>query len=1165
MSQNFVHLRVRSEYSLSDSIVRLKDLTSQVASDSMPSVALTDFNNLFGLVKFYKLARSSGLKPIMGADVLVKYSHSKKPTNMTLLIKNEIGYRNLTKLISDAYLSKHTNAVPVIDFSWLKTLNTGLIALSGGREGEIGRLLSVNKDEEAREILKINQDLFDDRFYLEIQRTGRTGEESFIQKALNLSGKFDCPLVATNDVRFISQKEFEAHEARVCIHDSRLLNDPRRERQYSEEQYLRSASEMIDLFKDIPEAIDNTLEIAKRCNLQISLGDNYLPDYPIPDGLSADDFLTKQAIKGLEQKYHALNSMNIKHHHLNKDTVLTYKDRLNYELKVVIKMGFSGYFLIVMDFIAWAKQNKIPVGPGRGSGAGSLIAYVLEITDLDPIEHDLLFERFMNPERVSMPDFDIDFCMEGRDKVIDYVADRYGRDAVSQIVTFGTLSAKAVVRDIARVLGKPYALGDKLSKLIPFEIGITLESARSKEKELDTFINNDDDASEIWDLATQLEGITRNCGRHAGGVVISPSKITDFTPIYCDETGSSAMTQFDKNDVEDVGLVKFDFLGLRTLTIIDWTLDLINRDKDSQSKYLKLTDINLDDRETFEFMQSGNTTAVFQLESRGMRELIKKLGPDRFDDIIALVALFRPGPLQSGMVDDFISRKKGQSSISYPHPKYQHDCLKPFLSPTYDVILYKEQVMQIAQEMGGYTLGGADILRRAMGKKNVKEMAEQRQVFVEGAVQKGFDEDLASNIFDLMEKFAGYGFNKSHSAAYALLAYQTAWLKAHYPSEFMAATMSSDMDKTDKIVPYIEDCKNLGINVRPPSINSGEYKFSVAKDGSIIYGLGAIKGLGEGVVDLIVTARKKGGAFYDIYQFCSRVDLNKLSRRSIEALIKAGAFDEIGPSESLDYCRSWLTVALDDASKLADQVSKNEESGIDDLFGTSISETSKEIEHKMPQQIVVQSTKERLDQEKKILGLYLTGHPLDQYKSEIDCLNLCRLSDIKSKSGSIRCIGLITSIRVIKNKKGKNFAAVTLDDKHGRVEFTLWAETYDKYREYLYDDALIYATGEVVQDKFSGGNKIVVDRIQSFYELRKDKLQKIELVIYSGNDSWVESLRDRVSNFKDGTTAIQIKYHNGSSSVSLEPDKAWRVDPRDELIDGLMSDFGASNISFEFS
>ena len=843
MTAQFVHLRLHSEYSLVDGLVRIKPLAKKVAEMGMPAVALTDFNNFFGLVKFYKAAQGAGVKPILGADLLVQDETGEgSPTQLLLLVADQTGYQNLTKLISRAYQEGQRQAVPMIMKSWLNNHSDGLIALSGGRSGELGVALISGRSAEAEQMLLDYMQLFPNRFYLELQRTGRAGEEDYLHAAVDLASQFSCPVVATNDVRFIDAAEFEAHEARVCIHEGRALDDPRRERRYSENQYLRSAEEMVELFSDIPEAIQNSVEIAKRCTLDLRLGEYFLPDYPIPDGLTINEFFIKLSEEGLQERLVRLFDPQADDF---PETQKLYAERLRFELDIIIQMGFPGYFLIVMDFIRWAKDNQIPVGPGRGSGAGSLVAYALKITDLDPIEYDLLFERFLNPERVSMPDFDIDFCMEGRYRVIAYVAEQYGRDAVSQIVTFGTMAAKAVVRDVARVQGKSYGLADKLSKLIPFEVGMTLEKAVEQEEELKQFLDQDDEAAEIWGMALQLEGVSRNCGKHAGGVVIAPTIITDFSPVYCDDSGGGVVTQFDKNDVEEAGLVKFDFLGLRTLTIIDWAVRMINRTREAQGEeLLDIEKIPLDDAATYEMMQRAETTAVFQLESRGMKELIKKLGPDRFEDIVALVALFRPGPLQSGMVDDFINRKKGRAEVSYPHAQYQHECLKPALEPTYGIILYQEQVMQIAQEMGGYTLGGADLLRRAMGKKNAAEMAKQRELFTQGAVSKGFAEDLASNIFDLMEKFAGYGFNKSHSAAYALVAYQTGWLKAHYPAEFMAATISSDMDKTDKVVTFIDECRAMKLVLLPPDVNQGQFHFSVDAQGRIIYGLGAIKGLG---------------------------------------------------------------------------------------------------------------------------------------------------------------------------------------------------------------------------------------------------------------------------------------------------------------------------------
>ena len=963
MSVEFVHLRLHSEYSLVDGLVRVKPLAQKVADIGMPAVALTDFNNLFGLVKFYKSTQAAGVKPIAGADVLIAQENPEATaTQLVLLVADQKGYQNLIKLISKAYLEGQRHAVPIISKSWLADHNEGLIALSGGCMGEIGLALVSGRSADAESLLEYYMSIFPDRFYLELQRTGRADEEDYLHAAVALASKYECPVVATNDVRFIEPNEFEAHEARVCIYEGRTLEDPRRERRYSEQQYLRTAQEMAELFSDIPEALENTLEIAKRCNLEINFGEYFLPDYPIPQGMTIDEYLISVSKQGLEDRIPSLFNSNDDN---AEQRLTTYQDRLKFELDIIIQMGFAGYFLIVMDFIRWAKDNKIPVGPGRGSGAGSLVAYVLKITDLDPIEYDLLFERFLNPERISMPDFDIDFCMDGRDRVIAYVAEQYGRDAVSQIVTFGTMAAKAVVRDVARVQGKSYGLADKLSKLIPFEVGMTLEKAIEQEEQLDQFLSEDDEAAEIWSMALQLEGVARNCGKHAGGVVISPTVITDFSPIYCDDSGSGVVTQFDKNDVEEVGLIKFDFLGLRTLTIIDWAVQMINHRRQANAEdLLDVDQIPLDDKQTYQLMQRAETTAVFQLESRGMKELIIKLGPDRFEDIVALVALFRPGPLQSGMVDDFINRKKGRAEVSYPHSQYQHECLKPALEPTYGIILYQEQVMQIAQVMGGYTLGGADLLRRAMGKKNAAEMAKQRKLFVQGAMEKGHSESLASNIFDLMEKFAGYGFNKSHSAAYALVAYQTAWLKTHYPAQFMAATMSSDMDKTDKVVTFIDECRAMNLQLLPPDVNRGRFHFSVDDDGSVIYGLGAIKGLGEGPVQNIIDSREEGGPFKDLFDFCARVDGRKVNKRAIEALIRSGALDLIAPQGDVGYKRAVMHACMDDALKSAEQKTRNANSGMTDLFAHSASDNDLTDPYNDYQKTRPLSVRERLNGEK---------------------------------------------------------------------------------------------------------------------------------------------------------------------------------------------------------
>jgi len=1165
MTAQFVHLRLHSEYSLVDGLVRIKPLAAKAAEMGMPAVALTDFNNFFGLVKFYKAAQGAGVKPIVGADLLVlDESGEGSPTQIVLLVVDQTGYQNLTKIMSMAYQQGQRQGIPYIRKSWLADLSQGLIALSGGRLGDIGVALVSGRTADAENLLLEYMELFPNRFYLELQRTGRADEEDYLHAAVGLAGQFSCPVVATNDVRFIQADEFEAHEARVCIHEGRALDDPRRERRFSEHQYLRSADEMQELFADIPEALQNSVEIARRCTLELRLGEYFLPDYPIPDGMTIDEFFVAESQQGLQERLEILFDTQAEDFPARQQL---YAERLKFELDIIIQMGFPGYFLIVMDFIRWAKNNDIPVGPGRGSGAGSLVAYALKITDLDPIEYDLLFERFLNPERVSMPDFDIDFCMEGRDRVIAYVAEQYGRDAVSQIVTFGTMAAKAVVRDVARVQGKSYGLADKLSKLIPFEVGMTLEKAVEQEDELEQFLAQDEEAAEIWTMALQLEGVSRNCGKHAGGVVIAPTVITDFSPIYCDDSGGGVVTQFDKNDVEEAGLVKFDFLGLRTLTIIDWAVRMINRTNAANGEaLLDIEKIPLDDASTYQLMQRAETTAVFQLESRGMKELIKKLGPDRFEDIVALVALFRPGPLQSGMVDDFINRKKGRAEVSYPHSQYQHECLKPALEPTYGIILYQEQVMQIAQEMGGYTLGGADLLRRAMGKKNAAEMAKQRELFTAGAVEKGFAQDLASNIFDLMEKFAGYGFNKSHSAAYALVAYQTGWLKAHYPAEFMAATISSDMDKTDKVVSFIDECRAMGLDLLPPDVNQGQFHFSVDGQGRVIYGLGAIKGLGEGPVENIIAARTEGGPFKDLFDFCSRVDGRKVNKRALEAMIRSGALDEIGPEGEMGYRRAVMLAGMDEAVKLAEQHARNTSSGMGDLFGDSVVESASDINYNSYNGARPLSVRDRLNGEKETLGLYLTGHPIDEYEEELRSMVPSRISDLRPGKEAATVSGMVIGMRIMKNKRGDSFAFLTLDDKSGRIELSVWAEKFNAYRDILTKDALLVIQGAVSEDSFTGGLKMVADSIQSIYEARCSKLSRLQLSIPQPDTAadWVEKFHHALSDFKEGNCPVTVEYQMASAVGELKLGRQWLVQPRDELISRLREDFGKNSVTLHY-
>lgn len=1161
---DFVHLRVHTEFSLVDGLVRIKPLAARVAELGMPAVAVTDVCNFYGLIKFRKAAFAAGVQPIFGADLRVMDSDDpERAYPLCLLAMNQQGYHNLTLLISRAYTQGQHLGIPYVKKCWLEEAAEGVIALSAGVAGDVGQALMGDKEALALERARYWMALYPQRFYLELHRAGRDGDETHLHAAVKLAQELQCPVVATNDVRFLSVDEFEAHEARVCIGEGRTLDDPRRARQYTEQQYLRSPGEMAELFADIPEALANSVEIARRCNVELELGKPYLPDYPVPQGLTMDEFFRQLSHEGLDQRLVNLFDINADGF---KQQQQVYRDRLDFELETIIKMGFPGYFLIVMDFIRWAKANDIPVGPGRGSGAGSLVAYSLEITDLDPLAYDLLFERFLNPERVSMPDFDVDFCMEKRDLVIDYVAETYGREAVSQIITFGTMAAKAVVRDVARVQGKSYGLADKLSKMIPFEVGMTLEKALEQEEPLREFLQDDSQAHEIWDMAEQLEGVVRNVGKHAGGVVIAPSKLTDFSALYCDESGSGLVTQFDKGDVEDAGLVKFDFLGLRTLTIIDWAVKMINPARESRGELpLDIMQIPLDDAPSFELLRSGETTAVFQLESRGMKELIERLQPDCFEDIVALLALFRPGPLQSGMVDNFVNRKQGREKLSFPDAQYQHESLQPILQPTYGIILYQEQVMQIAQVLAGYTLGGADMLRRAMGKKDEKEMARQREAFEAGANAKGIDGELAIKIFDLVEKFAGYGFNKSHSAAYALVSYQTAWLKARYPAHFMAAVMSSEMDNTDKIVVFVDECKRMKLSLKLPDVNEGQYKFSVNTSDDIIYGLGAIKGLGEGPVDSILQARNEGGPFSDLFDFCARTDPRKVNRRALEALIRSGALD------SLKVERWVLLAALEDALKAAEQSASNLESGIADLFGEVVptAGSGNGDVYAGFRTARAWSDKERLGGERDTLGLYITGHPIDEYRAEVRKFAPNRIADLTAdshgKAGNQVIVGLIMATRIMNSRRG-TMAVMTLDDSSAWIEVTLFSEAYTEFRELLVKDTIVIAEGRISTDDRTGKLAMRASGLRSLIDARQSSVSDltIEVSAEKVDEQFAELLEKTLAMARGGSCPVSLVYRQPSNSARIRLGKRWQVVPSDELIQELREVVGAEKVALQY-
>ncbi|ACA32318.1 DNA polymerase III subunit alpha [Histophilus somni] len=1157
MSQpRFVHLRVHSDFSMINGITKVKPLIKACVQHEMVAMALTDFTNFCGLVRFYGEAQSSGVKPIIGADVLVKSDLlGDELFELTLLAKNNEGYHNITLLLSKAYERGYYN-LPYIDQSWLAEHHEGIIILSGGRNGDVGKKLLKNNSADVETAVAFYQEYFPDHFYLSLSRTGRSDEDRYIQSALILAQQKQLPLVATNDVCFLSPEDFEAHEIRVAIHDGYTLDDPKRPKLYSSQQYFRSEQEMCELFADIPTALENTVLIAQRCNVTIRLGTYFLPKFPTGD-LSPEDFLIQKSKEGLEERLQTL----FPDPQVRSEKRKEYDDRLQTELDVINKMGFPGYFLIVMEFIQWSKDNDIPVGPGRGSGAGSLVAYALKITDLDPLEFDLLFERFLNPERVSMPDFDVDFCMDKRDRVIEHVAETYGRGAVSQIITFGTMAAKAVIRDVGRVLGHPYGFVDRIAKLIPADPGMTLTKAFEAEPRLSEIYNNDEEVKALIDMARKLEGVTRNAGKHAGGVVISPSLITDFSPLYCDSEGKHPVTHFDKNDVEYAGLVKFDFLGLRTLTIIKWALDMINARLVKEGKSaVDISTIPLNDPDSFNLLKKAETTAVFQLESRGMKDLIKKLQPDCFEDIIALVALFRPGPLESGMVQNFIDRKHGVEPVSYPDVKYQHESLKPILEPTYGVIVYQEQVMQIAQVLAGYSLGGADLLRRAMGKKKPEEMAAQRDIFEKGAIAKGIDGDLAMKIFDLVEKFAGYGFNKSHSAAYALVSYQTLWLKTHYPAEFMAAVMTSEMDNTDKIVSFYDECLRMGLTIVPPDINTGKHHFSVNDNGEIVYGIGAIKGVGEVPINAIVSAREQGGIFKDLFDLCARVDLKQINRRTFENLIKSGAFDKLGPH------RAALAQNLEDALKASDQHAKDEAIGQVDMFGvlTSSHEDVETAYAHTPRW----SEKQILDGERETLGLYLSSHPITRYLKELSHYSSTRLNELSPNTrGKISTVcGLIVALRFAVTKKGNRLGIATLDDRSGLLDITLFADALERFGDKLQKDTVVIVSGTVSFDDFSQGLKMSVRELMTLDEARSRYAKNLAISLSQEQITphFIRQLKGIIEPCSGGSLPIHLYYQSKDGRALIRFGVQWSVYPTDELLSALVTMLGENAVELEF-
>lgn len=1144
-SPQFVHLRLHSEYSISDGITRLDEAIACAVKDGQPALALTDLANLFGMVKFYSAARARGIKPVVGCDVWIGDASSDAqdaPARLLLLVKNNAGYLRLCELLSAAYLSPRRHGCAEITRAQLGAGdNGGLIALSGGPLGDVGQLLAAGKIEQAEVRAQAWAQMFPGAYYIEVQRpagaSGASAQEALVTASADLAARLGLPLVATHPVQFLARDDFKAHEARVCIAEGYVLGDTRRPKNFGPEQYFKTQAEMAELFADLPEALVNAVEIARRCNLSLELGKSRLPDFPTPAGQPLEDFLASEAHDGLTRRLERLFPDAAR----REQERPRYVERLEFEIKTIIQMGFPGYFLIVADFINWAKNNGVPVGPGRGSGAGSLVAYSLGITDLDPLYYDLLFERFLNLERVSMPDFDIDFCQEGRDRVIEYVKQKYGAHAVSQIVTFGTLAAKAVIRDVGRVLDLGFNFVDQFAKLVPNELGITLSIALEKEPLIRTRIESEEEIAELWALALKLEGLTRNVGMHAGGVLIAPGKLTDFCPLYAADGAAAVVSQFDKDDVEKAGLVKFDFLGLRTLTIIDEAVCLAKEVEDAD---IDLATLPLDDKETYDaIFKNANTTAVFQFESDGMKDALVQARPDRLEDLIALNALYRPGPMD--FIPNFIARKHGRERVIYPHPS-----LERVLSTTYGIMVYQEQVMQTAQVVAGYSLGGADLLRRAMGKKKKEEMDQQRAVFVAGAAKNDIGTMQANEIFDVMEKFAGYGFNKSHAAAYSLVAYQTGWLKHHHPAAFAAATLSSEMANTDKIQFFFKDAVDNGLTFLPPDINASGIRFRPVDGKTVRYGLGAIKGTGEAALNSILKARA-AGAFTDLFDFCNRVDKRIANRRVIEALIRAGAFDAI------DDHRAKLLASVGVALEAAEHAERHAlQGGLFDGGNDDHAATTHYVN------VARWNERERLMHEKAALGFFLSGHPYNGYAAELSAFVKRRLGQLAPQREPVLLAGVVMSTRTQMTRRGK-MAVVVLDDGATQLELTVFNELWEAERAKIREDELLLVEGKVQKDDYSGGLRITADKLFTLAEARGRYARELRLAMNGGSDA--RRLHSLLAPFRDGPCPVRLTYRNADASTELPLSDAWRVRLDDSLLVGLADWLKPENVKIIYS
>ena len=1141
MKGSFAHLRVSSEYSIFKGLLSIEKLVEKAKSFGMPAIALTDHSNMFGLVKFFKKCEKEGIKPISGSTLNIVRSSEDRPYEFLCLAKNINGHKNLMHGLSKA--SRNLSKAIVYD-DFLNICND-IFVISGSENSEIFSLVLNDKEDEAVKLIEKYKADFKNNFVIEIQNTGKETHKIFMASILPIASRLSIPVIATNDVLFGNREDFEIHETKVCINSGKTLNDPNREKMYSEEQYFKSQDEMKDLFKDFPEVLSNTLEIAKQCNLSIEPDGYFLPEYPVPEGQDFDSHLKSLVEENLDKLIA----------NFTKNQVEEYKVRVKYELDQIKTMGFSSYFLIVYDFIKWSKNNDVPVGPGRGSGAGSLVAYCLGITALDPIKHGLLFERFLNPERISMPDFDIDFCMEKRDKVIEYVTSKYGKDAVSQIVTFGTMAARGVVRDVTRALGKPYSLGDRISKMIPFEIGMTLEKAISRQPVLKQAIKDDDEVQEIMNLSFKLEGGIRNIGKHAGGVVIAPGSLADFSPIYFDSDSSSVLTQFDKDDVEKIGLVKFDFLGLRTLTIIDKAIKSINNDLASKNEdLLDISTLDLNDSKVFELLSAGKTTAVFQLESPGMKDLIKRLQPTRFEEIVALLALFRPGPLDSGMHDEFVNRKNGKVPVTYPHK-----LLEPVLSETYGVILYQEQVMESARVLAGYSLGQADILRRAMGKKQVEEMDKQRTIFVNGCRDNNIKEDLANKIFNLIETFAGYGFNKSHSAAYALLSFQTAYLKTYYPEYFMAAVLSSAQGNTDKISSIIKECKDMGINVLSPNILTSGINFFVNPKKQIEYGLTSLKGVAESFIYHLSEIREKN-TFNNLLDFSKKVNVKLGGKKSLESLSKAGAFDSICDSRS---------IAL---ACIPDMLKEGDKKASDALFAGDLFSNVEEDFNPYDQHKDVNplNFSQKLKYEKEALGFYISGHPVEAIKDDIKDLRSHKISDLDANISSATIVGLVNSTRQIKDSKNKPITFLNFDDESGSMDGIILSELYEEKYGIIKEDAILRFYGSIEVDDYRSREtnstmyRMRVKNINAVETDLVDSKKDLLIICDTANGDSLQEIKLKLnkinSDFWGGESKVKLKILRDNAEALISLNDNFMIDLNSENLDNLRSIFGDNKI-----